>query len=132
MTVAIVCTALLGLLVFGIGLLVSLTRGSQQVAFGYQPDPAGRLYRLVRAHGNATEYASMMAILMLVVGARDPATWMLWVFVVATLSRYVHAAGMMSGPSLAQVHPLRFIGALGTYLGGLLLVGAALRGSVGF
>jgi uncharacterized protein len=125
MNVAIVCTALLGLLVFGLGLAVSLTRGATRTNFGFTPDPTDRLYKRVRAHGNAAEYAPMLAILMLLIGARHPAAWMVWTFVAATAFRYLHAAGMLVCPSLDQPHPLRFVGALGTYVAGLVLVVAA-------
>jgi uncharacterized protein len=127
MTTAIVCTVLLGLLVFGLGLGVSLTRGQTGTNFGYNPDPADRMYKMVRAHGNATEYAPMIAVLMLLIGARAPATWVLWVMGSVTACRYLHAAGMILSPTLARPHPLRFIGALGTYLGGLALCIAAFR-----
>jgi hypothetical protein len=36
----------------------------------------------------------------------------------ATASRYLIVAGLIFPPSMAQAHPLRFIGALGTYLTG--------------
>jgi uncharacterized membrane protein YecN with MAPEG domain len=121
MNVAIVCTALLGLLVFGLGLAVSLTRGATKTNFGFTPDPTDRLYKRVRAHGNAAEYAPMLAILILLIGARNPAPWIVWTFVAATLFRYLHAAGMLVCPSLDQPHPLRFVGALGTYVSGLVL-----------
>jgi len=125
MNVAIVCTALLGLLVFGLGLAVSLTRGATRTNFGFTPDPTDRLYKRIRAHGNAAEYAPMLAILMLLIGARQPAAWMVWTFIAATAFRYLHAAGMLVCPSLDQPHPLRFVGALGTYVAGLVLVVAA-------
>ena len=125
MNVAIVCTALLGLLVFGLGLAVSLTRGATRTNFGFTPDPTDRLYKRVRAHGNAAEYSPMLAILMLLIGARQPAAWMVWTFIAATAFRYLHAAGMLVCPSLDQPHPLRFVGALGTYVAGLVLVVAA-------
>jgi len=121
MNVAIVCTALLGLLVFGLGLAVSLTRGATRTNFGFTPDPTDRLYKRVRAHGNAAEFAPMLAILILLIGARNPAPWIVWTFVAATLFRYLHAAGMLVCPSLDQPHPLRFVGALGTYVTGLVL-----------
>ena len=126
MSVAIVCTALLGLLVFGLGLAVSLVRGSSGTNIGYKPDPADTLYKLVRAHGNATEYAPMMAVLMLLIAAHQPAAWMIWTFVIATVCRYLHAAGMIMSPTLDKPQPLRFVGALGTYVTGLALVVAAL------
>jgi len=50
---------------------------------------------------------------------------MVWTFVAATLFRYLHAAGMLVCPSLDQPHPLRFVGALGTYVTGLVLAVAA-------
>jgi uncharacterized membrane protein YecN with MAPEG domain len=83
------------------------------------------MYKMVRAHGNATEYAPMLAVLMLLVGAREPAIWALWVMGIVTASRYLHAAGVIFSPTLAKPHPLRFVGALGTYLGGLVLCVAA-------
>lgn len=126
MNVAITCAALLGLLVFGLGLAVSMVRGSTQTNIGYTPDPANMLYKLVRAHGNATEYAPMMAILILLIGARQPATWVIWIFVAATLSRYLHAAGMIMSATLDKPQPLRLVGALGTYVFGLVLVVATL------
>jgi uncharacterized protein len=121
MTTAIVCTALLGLLVFGLGFGVSMTRGRTGTNFGYKPDPADPMYKWVRAHGNATEYAPMLAVLILLLGARDPSTWVLWMMWVVTVSRYLHAAGMIVSPTLDKPHPLRFVGALGTYLGGVVL-----------
>lgn len=126
MPIAIVCAALLGLLIFGLGLMVSLTRGNTNRVIGHDPDPADRLHKVVRAHGNATEYVPMMAILILLVGARQPSPWMQWTFVLATLSRYLHAAGMIASPSLAKPNPLRAVGAVGTYLTGFALVVAAL------
>jgi len=38
-----------------------------------------------------------------------------------TALRYVHAAGMIAFPTLDKPNPLRFIGALGTYVGVLAL-----------
>jgi hypothetical protein len=122
MQVGLVCTALLGLLVFALGFGVSALRGATGTNYAYTPDPTDRLYKMVRAHGNAAEYAPMLAILILVVAARDPALWMVSTFVAATLFRYLHAAGMLLCPSLDRPYPLRFVGALGTYLAGFALV----------
>jgi len=126
MNVAIVCTAALGLLVFGLGLAVSSRRAMSGTNSGFKADPADPLYKLVRAHGNATEYAPMLAILILLIGARQPTTWMVWACVIATVCRYLHAAGMIMSPTLERPQPLRFVGAVGTYLAGLALVIAAL------
>lgn len=125
MNAALICTALLGLLVFGLGIAVSLVRGSTNTVYGFTPDPNDRLYKLVRAHCNATEYAPMLAVLMLFLAIRGPSPWMVWTFALATLCRYAHAAGMIFFGSLAKPNPLRFVGALGTYVAGLALVVAA-------
>lgn len=125
METAVFCLGLLGLLVFGLGLGVSLTRGSTKTNFAYTVDPTDRLYKMVRAHGNAVEYAPMMAILILYLGVlHQPVRWVLWTAVAATMSRYLHALGMILSKSLDQTDPLRFVGALGTYIAGLGLVAA--------
>ncbi len=126
MTTAIVCTALLGLLVFGLGLLVSSTRGATNKTIGFDPDPRDRLHKVVRAHANTTEYAPMLAVLMLLVGAREPAAWVVGTMWVATASRYSLTLGLILSPTLEKPHPLRFVGAIGTYLTGAALCVAAL------
>ncbi len=126
MKVALVCTALLGLLVFGLGLGVSALRGSTRTNIGHERAPSDALHKMVRAHGNAAEYAPMLAVLMLAIAARGCTKWMVWTFIAATLFRYLHAAGMILSPSLDRPQPLRFVGALGTYLAGLALVAATL------
>ena len=125
MNAALTCIALLGLLVFGLGLAVSMTRGSTNTIHGYNPDPTDRLHKLVRAHSNAAEYAPMLGLLILLIAIRGPSPWMVWTFAVATICRYAHAAGMVFFPTLAKPNPLRFVGALGTYVAGLALVVAA-------
>ena len=128
MTVAVFCAGLLGLLVFGLGFGVSAMRGSSKTNFAYTVDPTDRLYKMVRAHGNATEYAPMLAVMMLYLGSHQPGRFVMWTFVAATACRYVHAMGMILAKSLDGVDPLRFVGALGTYVTGLVLVVAMLRG----
>ena len=127
MITALVCIALLGLLVFGLGLAVSLARGRTGTVAGSSGDPTDPLHKLVRAHGNTSEYAAMLAILIFLVGSRYPTTWALWCMGIATASRYSIAAGLILSPTLERPHPLRFVGALGTYLAGFGLCGALLR-----
>ena len=83
--------------------------------------PRTRSYKLVRAHGNTIEYVPILAVLILVLGMREPSTWVLWVIVGVTLGRYLIVAGMLLSSTLMQPHPLRFIGAAGTYSLGLVL-----------
>ena len=126
MTIATICIALLALLLFGLGLAVSLTRGSAQRIIGYSDDPTDRLHKLCRAHGNAAEYVPILALLIYILGARGPAAWIAWTFVAATVFRYLHAAGMIFPATLAAPNPMRFLGALGTYLAGFVLAIALL------
>lgn len=127
METALVCVALLGILLFGLGLAVSLTRGRTNVAAGTSGDPADTLHKLVRAHGNTSEYVAMLAVLILVLGNREPSGLAVAAMIGATASRYALAAGILLGPTLEKPHPLRFLGALGTYLFGLTLCGVLLR-----
>ena len=121
MHVAIPCIALLGLLLFGLGLAVSLKRGNVNTIIGHSNDPADPLYKLVRAHGNTAEYAPLLAVLMLALASTEPPAWALWCMGIATAARYLFAAGMLLSPTLAKPHPLRFVGALGTYLMGVAM-----------
>ncbi len=131
MSTAIVCTALLGLLLFVLGMLVSGTRGTTKTNFGYNPDPTDRLYKLVRAHGNTAEYAPMLAVLYLFLAVHDQTGWARAVIWITTACRYLLVVGILTGPTLAKPHPLRFIGALGTYLGGIALCVAAFMAAKG-
>jgi uncharacterized membrane protein YecN with MAPEG domain len=126
MIVAVVCVALLGVLLFALGLGVSLTRQRTSTVYGSSLDPADPLYKMTRAHGNTAEYAPMLAVLMLVVGANQPPAWALWTMALAVASRYALAIGIIVGPTMEQPHPLRAIGATGTYATGLALCVAAL------
>lgn len=126
MTTALVCIALLALLVFGLGFAVSMLRGSTRTNTGTSGDPAEILHKVSRAHGNTAEYAPMLAILMYALGSMSPATWVLWCMGLATASRYLIVAGLVLSPTMAKPHPLRFAGALGTYLTGFALCAALL------
>jgi len=121
MNTAAVCVGILGLLVILLGLGVSMARGQTNTIIGYNPDPTDRLYKWVRAHGNATEYNPTLAVLILYLGMREPGTIMQVLFVLAAVSRILHAAGMVMSPSLARPQPLRAAGAVGTYVVGLIL-----------
>jgi uncharacterized membrane protein YecN with MAPEG domain len=126
MHTAAVCIGVLGLLVIGLGIGVSITRGATNTSIGYNPDPTDRLYKMVRAHGNATEFNPTLAILIFYLGTQQPASWLQWMFIVAAASRVLHAAGMILSPTLAKPQPLRAIGAVGTYVAGLVLSVAAI------
>lgn len=125
MTTAIVCIALLAALLFVLGWNVSRLRGSQKTVDQFPTAPDDPLFVAIRAHGNATEYVPTLAVLILLVGSRDPAAWMLVVAVVATVSRYLHAIGVLRTGDMNEESPLRFAGAVGTILSGVALAVAA-------
>ena len=129
MKTAITCTALMGLLLLALGLYVSTKRGRTQQIGTTPQNPADPLFKAIRAHGNTAEYVPMLAILMLYIGAHSPAAWILWTMVIVTVCRFLIVIGIVTSPTLDRPHPLRFIGALGTYVGGLVLSVVALVGA---
>ena len=133
METAVLCSGLLGLLVFVLGFMVSMTRGKADPGSDADSDPAARLHKMIRAHGNATEYAPMLALLMLIaaMGTDAVPAWVMWTMILVTACRYLHAIGMIASSTLAQPHPLRVVGALGTYIGGVVLCVAVFMGGMG-
>lgn len=124
MTLALICIALLGLLLVVLGATVTAHRASPRTLDQMPTDPTDRLLIAIRAHGNAAEYVPTLAVLILTVGTLDPQPWMLAAAVVAVASRYVHALGMLTSASLADGGALRRIGAAGTFVAGLALSAA--------
>jgi uncharacterized protein len=127
MTTAIVATAILAALVFVLGFNVSRMRGVTAKTGGSQmpTDPASPLLIAMRAHGNAIEYIPTLVVLFLLVGARSPAVVAIPLIVGATVSRLLHAYGMLTASSLAAEGKVRFAAAFGTYGFGLGLAIAA-------
>jgi uncharacterized protein len=123
---AIVCIGLLGLLVFGLGLGVSRMRGQTNQFIGCSDDPSDPLYKWVRAHANACEFARMFAILIYALANSGYGGWHGTLYAGAVIVRYCHAAGMILSPTLAKGHPLRLVGAIGTYVVGIILSLAAI------
>jgi uncharacterized protein len=121
MNVAIVCTAILGLLLFGLGLCVSVARQRLGKIIGHDVNPIDPMHRLVRAHSNTAEYAPFLAILFLWHGAHQPPPWIVATIVVATASRIMLVVGLLWISPLDKPNPARFLGALLTYLCGLVL-----------
>jgi uncharacterized membrane protein YecN with MAPEG domain len=122
MHVGIVCTAVLGLLLFGLGLYVSLLRQRTGRVIGCDTSPTDPLHRAVRAHGNTAEYAPFFAVLFLWFAMHPGPAWVSVAIVLATLARLSLVAGLLWGPSLDKPNPARFLGALLTYLTGIALV----------
>jgi uncharacterized membrane protein YecN with MAPEG domain len=126
-SVAVACVAALGMLVFGLGFVISGARKQTNRFIGFDADPADTLHKLVRAHGNTAEYAPMLAVLMLYLGAHPVAPWVINVMIGATVCRYLMVGGLVLPASMAKPNALRFIGAMGTYVCGIALCAAALQ-----
>src|SRR6202007_2610230 len=121
MNIAIVCTALLGLLLFGLGLNVSLQRRQNRRSIGHEASPVDPLHRAVRAHANTAEYAPFFAVLFLWYATRPAPVWIIATIVFATVARSALAGALLLGPSLNRPNPARMFGALFTYICGLAL-----------
>jgi uncharacterized membrane protein YecN with MAPEG domain len=119
--VAIWCVAALGFLLFGMGWPISGLRRQENRYFGFDADPTKPLYKLIRAHANTAEYAPFLAVLFLYLGAHNPARWVILTMVAATVCRYLFVVGVVAFPTMARPNPVRFVGAGGTYVCGLML-----------
>jgi uncharacterized membrane protein YecN with MAPEG domain len=114
----------MGLLVFLLGFNVSRVRGSvMHTQAEHEADPKSALRKAVRAHGNCIEYAPMLSLLILALGLRMPMMpmWIAVVMLAAVASRYIHAVGVLMSPSVHTGTPVKFVGALGTYVTGSIL-----------
>lgn len=125
--IALGCVAVLGLLLFGLGLSVSLMRFREGTLAACANDPDNLLHKLVRAHGNTAEYAPFLAVLFLFLGSRTPSMVTVSLMVAATVCRCLLVIGLVAFPTMARPNPLRFVGALGTYGAGIGLCLALLR-----
>ncbi len=130
MFIPIICIALLALLVFVLGFKVSITRARSETMYGGKEDPESALYKVQRAHGNTIEYAPILAIMMLALAQSPQPTWVLWSIGLATFFRYLFVAGILFPATMAKPNPMRFLGALGTYLTGIALAGALILQAV--
>ena len=115
------CFGLLGLLPFALGFWVSINRGRAGANFGYSNDPTHPLHKAVRAHANAIEYVPTLMALTLALDRMLPGQLTMWLVVLATLGRYLHAVGMLTCRSLNDRHPLRVAGSMLTYSPGLIM-----------
>lgn len=123
---ALACTTVLGLLLFTLGLAISVLRSRIGLLSGYAPEPDQLLTKLVRAHGNTAEYAPFFAVLFLYLGSQNPPHWQLWCMAGATACRLLLVVALIAGPSMSKPNPARAIGALGTYAFGVTLCVALL------
>lgn len=118
----LVCSGVLLILYVALAANVTRLRMKTRTGVGTGDDPSGPLNKAVRAHGNAAEFVPIFVAVFLYFSLTAPGGWIAWVAVIVTVARVCHAAGMLMTSSFSgPPHPLRGIGALGTYVGGLLL-----------
>jgi uncharacterized membrane protein YecN with MAPEG domain len=121
-TVPVVCIALMGILLFLLGANVTRHRAIRGATANQMPtDPADRMFIAQRAHGNASEYVPTLAVLIVVCSTLTDGWWLDTLAVAALAARSLHAVGMLTSRTLASHGPVRDLGAMGTYLTGVLL-----------
>ena len=117
------CVAVLVLFYGALSLNVSRVRRKRR------SDPTiteAALTKAIRAHGNASEYIPVFVASLLYLNTTSPSIFVTGLAVAVLVTRLFHAAGTLLVPSVNERHPLKFVGALGTYfclfgLGGAML-----------
>ncbi|MEM6899799.1 MAG: MAPEG family protein [Pseudomonadota bacterium] len=127
----LICSASLIVLTLLLAFWTSIQRGaSSTIAYGAPLDPTSAMAKAQRAHGNAAEYAALLVALFLIVGfayqGRDLGDLVTWTIIAVTVSRVLHAIGFLICATLEKPHVLKAVGAIVTYIGGLLLAGLAI------
>jgi len=120
------CISLLILLCFALAIAVTVARGRLNILAGAPEDPDSGFYQLVRAHGNQIEFVPLLALLIYILAQSPQPVWVLWCMALVTACRYLLALGMIVPKTLSQPNPMRFVGAVGTYVLGLALCWALL------
>jgi hypothetical protein len=120
MNVYLLCAGVLVFFYFALSFRVSIERRRSHVGIGVHGAGTSPLDKAVRAQGNAAEYVPLFVLLFLYFNSVPSAAWLQWLALAVTACRLAHAAGMLLSADLNRPHPLRFVGALGTYIGGLL------------
>ena len=127
MNVPLICIAILAALCFVLGVNVSVARTRARAGSGCPSDPKAPLHKAVRAHANTIEYAPALMLLMYIASQGQIAAWVMWTMVIATACRVLIVIGIIGTRSLALPNPMRFIGAVGTYITGLILAAVVLN-----
>lgn len=117
----LICAAVLAVLLIMLSINVSRLRGATKIGTGPAADPTAPLSKAVRAQGNASEYVPLFVAVFLFFHATGAPLWLVWVAIAATVARVIHPIGLMMTRSFDRgPHPLRTLGAAGTYLAGLV------------
>ncbi|PCJ33706.1 MAG: hypothetical protein COA75_14850 [Cellvibrionales bacterium] len=119
MNVFYICIGLLGVLSLLLGVLVTIGRGKFNVLIGHSNDPENTLHKFVRAHSNTAEYAPLLMVIIYLLSLNPVSNWVWWFIILVTACRFLFVAGILIPKTMAKPNPMRFIGAVGTYVFGL-------------
>ena len=113
MNTLVLCSGALASLYAVLSLNVSLTRLRKRKDSSVTE---AQLTKAIRAHGNASEYIPLFIAAFLYLSTSGSDGLLSVIAVLATVSRFAHAAGMFRIANVSERHPLRYYGALGTYV----------------
>ena len=116
----------MGLLLFLLALNVSRQRRKARMSCGVPEDQTHPLFKAVVAHRNAAEFIPMFAVLMLACEMEGAPNWMVWVFLAAVSSRFLHAFSILNFATVARPNLVRVAGAALTYVSGIVMALALL------
>ena len=119
MNIFYICIGLLGILSLLLGVLVTIGRGKFNVLIGHSNDPENTLHKFVRAHSNTAEYAPLLMVIIYLLSLYPVSNWVWWFIILVTACRFLFVAGILIPKTMAKPNPMRFIGAVGTYIFGL-------------
>ena len=131
MNVYYLCIGLLFLLLIMLGALVTVGRGKFNTLIGHSSDPEDTLHKWVRAHSNTAEYAPALMVAIYILSLKPAAAWVWWCVVLATACRFLFVAGILFPRTMAKPNPMRFVGAVGTYVFGVGLCVALFERALG-
>jgi uncharacterized membrane protein YecN with MAPEG domain len=126
MTTALICTSVIGLLIFGLSFWSALRRLRLKAFFAGADEPASFTTKLSRGHGNTAEFGPFLALLFLTATALGGSPWSAAAMIGATLSRVLVVVAFLATAWLDHFSPLKLIGAVGTYVSGFALLVALL------
>lgn len=132
----LICSAVLIAFTLLLAFWTSIQRGaSKTIAYNAPLDPASSMAKAQRAHGNAAEYTAMLVglfiLLDLASGTAGIPSWLIWTVIAVTVSRILHAIGFLTCATLEKPHVLKAVGALITYIGGIIIAAYLLGLGVG-
>lgn len=122
-----VCIGLLLLLLITLGGLVTVGRGKFNRLIGHSDGPEDTLHKWVRAHSNTAEYAPALMVAIYMLSLSLNPVWVWWCVVLVTACRFLFVAGILFPRTMAKPNPMRFAGAVGTYVFGFGLCWAIFK-----